>query len=371
MSQFRAFLSTFLLFITLSAFGQIEKGNYNFGGDVELNGRFSKTSYTQITGFNASFSPSINKFLTNKLMVGFRPILSTYINSGHSGYRPDNESESVTQLGIEASGRYYFNENRRINYFAFSTASFNRAFQTFKSPNFNIDASSQSNFYNLKSGFGADVIINEDVAIEGKFSYFHLEQPLEIRTLNPNIYSPNKSDNLELIVNLNHFIKPFSLKQAEENTEYIKKGRQILSGHVRLWAEKEDAIKIAYLNFQISPQFGQFITDRWLLSGALNVGNVLTDFTHSGADISIMGRYYKPISNRFFVYPQMAFLTSFAEHFSIAEAGFGLNVGAGGSYFLSENVALDASFLAVNLGLMGYLDTSLGAEKIGLLYFIR
>jgi hypothetical protein len=370
MSQFKAFLSTFLLFITLSAFGQIEKGNYNFGGDVELNGSFLKTYWNHFTDFNASLSPSINKFVTNKLMLGFRPILATSFSAGTTFYSSDINRESLVQLGIEGAGRYYFNENSKLKLFGFATASFNRTFQAIKIPSFQ-NGSGQTNYINFKSGIGADFIINKDVAIEGKLSYFHREVPQSYIYFDPTKYYSKGSDNLELIFNLNHFIPPFSSHKSEDNTEYIKKGRRTLGGHIRFWAEKEAAIKIKYLNSEITPQFSQFITDRWMLSGDLQIVNLLANLGEIGVSFAVIGRYYKPITHRFFVYPQMAIATGFTPRFSIREAGIGLNIGLGGSYFLSKNVALDATFVKVNVGLMGYLDTSLGAGQVGLLYFIR
>jgi hypothetical protein len=368
MTRLKIVLSTFTLLVSLPIFGQIEKGNYNLGGNVELNGSFFKTYWNQFIGFNASISPSVNKFVSNKLMLGFRPIVSASVSSGNYGYSSNINRESIVQLGVEGAGRYYFNEKSKVKLFAFATASFNRTFQAIKVPSFQ-NASGQTNYINAKMGIGADFIINKEVAIEGKLSYFHREVPRSYIYFDPTKYYSKGTDNLELIFNFNHFIPPFSINKSEDNTEYIKKGRRTLGGHIRFWAEKEAAVKIVYLNSEITPQFSQFITDRWMLSSAVQIVDLLANLRETGVSFNVTGRYYKPITHRFFLYPQMAIATSYSRHLSFT--GIGLNLGAGGSYFLSKNVALDASFVKVNIGLMGYLDTSLGAGQIGLLYFIR
>ena len=179
-TQLKPLVVCFIIALTtLPAFAQIQKGSYSLGGDVAVNGYLQRGKVTDITQFNASVSPSISKFLTDKWLVGVRPILSTqssnvmYSETGSSSRR-DEFKNNFTRLGLELSSRYYLATASKVKVFAFAQASYDRAlsyaYYRLGSGSSTDEANINGNFLNYQAGLGGNYFLKPDVAIEATLS---------------------------------------------------------------------------------------------------------------------------------------------------------------------------------------------------------
>jgi hypothetical protein len=210
--------------------------------------------------------------------------------------------------------------------------------------------------------------MNTDVALEANLSFFHEEVPLSIDpfyTPDNHLFSnPDGSENLMLHIKLNNFINFSAQKEDKGTPQYIGKGRQILGGDMWFWKRKEYSWKT---NYRFSPQFSQFITNKLMLKGDFSF------FRDENIDPSqvftagLSARYYLPFRNRLFFYPSLSLSTTNNSDYS----NLGMSIGFGSSYFLSENIALDATLFQLRAGNGGPLSNLIGVGNIGLLYFIR
>jgi hypothetical protein len=381
MTQFKRFITSLLcLCATITTFAQIQKGNYNLGGDVTVAGAFTKSKYFNANELNLSLSPSVGKFLTDNWLVAARPILSTQIQKGDFAERSFIDeytySADVTRLGLELSSRYYVHLGKKTSLFGLVSGSYDRGFShgSISSPKSgNTDGESAANFLNYQGGIGLNVSVNRDVFFETTFSYVHQEIPSSALFLT---FARNESPSESILFNcsMNHFIS--LTKQSKENEgtpQYIKKGRRILGGNIEIW--KKDG----QFNSRLTPQYSGFVTDNLLLSGTL-----LWQSVYSGRDNNqllggiVSAKYYFPVKNRFFLYPQLTYIRRSTNSNGFDYYKHALNIGIGGSYFLSENVALDATFLQARMYLLQAgesdqqrLSSALGLGNVGIIYFIH
>ena len=130
MSHFKMCAVGLFGLLALPLFAQIQTGNYTLGGDINATGAFQKDKYLDFNGFNTSLSPSMSKCLTDKWLVGVRPILSTFSNNNtytpFSSDMPYAYKNSLTRLGLEVSSRYYFTKNSNLKPFAFLKVAYDR-----------------------------------------------------------------------------------------------------------------------------------------------------------------------------------------------------------------------------------------------------
>ena len=380
MMQFKPLL--FILFLACvhtATFGQIQKGNYNFGGDVALSTTsMSSNSFKEKT-VNLSLSPSFGKFLTNEWLVSVQPLLSTKTQNANvsdlSGNGPYEYKQGQTNLGLGISSRYYVKMSDKISLFGAVNGSFTRqlssVFITGVNAN-NFDRKTMANLVTYGVGVGVNIAVKPDVFFETTLSYNGSEL---IRT---DGFGRNKFNFLSFNCGLNHFIINPRKADFASDFAFIKKGRQMFGGGLTVNKFPD------YFVSTINPKLSQFVTNRLLLSGEM----AIKTFNGDGIDIQIItataaARYYLPVQKRFFVYPELSYTRKYDDNASNSFFNNRYNkdevaMGIGGNYFLSKNVALEANFLQARFNVSAEKSTGqynslglVGLNNIGLVYFIR
>ena len=392
-TQLKTLVVCFILALaTLPAFAQIQKGSYTLGGDVALNAYLQRGSVHNITNINMSVSPSVGKFLTDKWLVGVRPLLATIIENGNyaqsgSASLRDASKGNFTRFGVELSSRYYVKTTGKVQLFGFADASYARALSYAYYQSYGRDAEDayiNGNFLNYQAGLGGNYFLKPDVAVEATLSYAHAETPYS------NYFFTTgqvlASNNILLNFKMNNFIGSFLQKDKNETPQYIRRGRQVLGGSASFLRTKPDVVSAQTL-IQINPQFSQFVTNKLRVMGEMNVFRNLDEKAENTFTLTAAARYYIPIKNRFFLHPQLGYtyrvedLRRFRSNGSfyptnnfkhVAELSFG------GSYFLTQNIALEATFLQTQFYIRDkdYFESQssrniLGLGNVGLTYFIR
>jgi hypothetical protein len=390
MIQFKTLLIVFFAFISVPIFAQIAKGNYNFNGTADLSANL--TTYPQqpilprILVANASINPSVSKFITNKWLVGLQPNLSIGTTQRGTSTIAVYSAQNST-LGLGVISRYYFGNIRNTHFFGF--AGLDIAQGHFEPKNFVRDSKSKLNQFSYSVGFGANIFLNSEVALEPTISYSSYQNTYK--------QTGNGTSSVVIInyisfstgVQLNNFLKFSTKTDTKEPARYIGKNRRILGGRTYLDFNGNYG---ADIKFNFAPQFSQFITPRIMLKGALDFSVIsqVSQFQFFQTwlrfdmlfNTGVAARYYVPFGKRFFIYPELNssyslgrssryFGTNNNTPTKILTAGLSI----GGSYFLSENIALDMSFVQARFSFDGppNRNTSglLGIGNIGLLYFIR
>ena len=375
MTQLKALLfSLFLSCVHTTIFAQIQKGNYNFGGDVAL-----YTSSTSSPSFDnkeskLSLSPSVGKFLTNQWFVGLQPIFSTQTQNAKlsdSGSNVIYDSDfSQTSFGLGISNRYYFNVSDKTSLFGLVSGRYAHLLDKTLVKSAFLGNSQKKENYSLLTysvGFGVDVVIKKDVFFETTLSY----NASEYRGNGLN-YGPDKYKDFSLNCGINHFI--LSPKKANfDDVTFIKKGRQMFGGGLSMSKTS------SYLSIVANPKFSQFLTNNLLLSGEASFQSVKGDgASYQTITATVAARYYFPIQKRFFVYPELAY-TRRQDIILLYDYNKNeMSVGLGGNYFLSENVALEATFLQARFNIFAEKNAQqrtltglVGLGNVGLVYFIR
>ena len=78
----------------------------------------------------------------------------------------------------------------------------------------------------------------------------------------------------------------------------------------------------------------------WIIEGSKDI---------SAAVATVAARYYVPVKKRFYVYPQLSYGYRQGNSYVNGNINHLMSVGLGGNYFLSKNIALEATFLQANL----------------------
>lgn len=381
MSHFKMCAVGLFGLFALPLFAQIQTGNYTIGGDINATGAFQKDKYLDFNEFNASLSPSMSKCLTDKWLVGVRPILSTFSNS--NTFSPISEDmpyiykNSLTRLGLEVSSRYYFTKNSNLKPFAFLKVAYDRgsSYGYYKPYNGDIgEGSTSTTFLNYQLGLGANYFLKQDVALEGSLSYGHTEVPDAYELLS--IARVVDSKNVTLDFRMTNFINLSSKESDEEAPQYIAKGRRTIGGNIQVGLNNT-LYNESPVSLQINPKFSQLITDRLMLMGDFNwIIEGSKDI--SAAVATVAARYYVPVKKRFYVYPQLSYGYRQGNSYVNGNINHLMSVGLGGNYFLSKNIALEATFLQANLHLRSQAASEpitsggqFGLGNVSLLYFIR
>lgn len=160
----------------------------------------------------------------------------------------------------------------------------------------------------------------------------------------------------------------FSAK-AQETTEGgagFKSGDMFISGAIGFGSEKEGDNKVT--QFELSPKAAYFVTNN--IAVGLQIGftsrkaedsnGITTTETKTNTfGAGAFGRYYLTPANRFSFFGQvgLGFTTSKTEYDTPGtpedkDNGFNIGVAPGISYFVSDNLALEATF-----GILGYNTT--------------
>jgi hypothetical protein len=375
MTQFKTLLVFIFAVIANTIFAQIEKGNYSLGGGFGLSIGSSKSNNYQSNYKSAYFSPSINKFITNKWLIGFTPYLSNYSLEGtYSGiFNQKSISKSRNGgYGLGLSSRYFLGNIKKTHFFVDASLYFGKRFSDYSySSNSPTDTSylDKSTVFNYNLGIGANIFLNSEIALEPIFNYTKSFYSQENNANQVNLA------NYYFAVRLNSYINLSQKKVEKENNSYLTKGRKIVGGNV--YFSSYDKANTYFIG--MNAQFGYFITNNIFFKTQVQWerGSANNQLRNQYLTTAVSGRYYFPINKRFSVYPE--FRTSYSlsgNKISDAYDTAEVNIGIGGSYFISRYVALDANFLAYNLTSfqrfkIANTRTSLGIYSVGLLYFIR
>ncbi|MDZ7880740.1 MAG: hypothetical protein U5L45_23900 [Saprospiraceae bacterium] len=288
-------------------------------------------------------------------------------------------NKDLPNLGLEVSSRYYIKKWAKIAVFGDIKASFQRGISytsILDSPSGFGEKNKSGNFLNYQIGIGANMFINKEVGFETILGYVHTELPLSSGRFTSAAVQSGSS--LALEFKMNNFISFAAETDKTDNSEtpqYMAQGRQTLN--VNGWLGRKDPnIYPNTRTNKLAIQYSYCLTDYWQLLGDL-------DYTGKQFFLaSVATRYNIPIRERFFVYPEIKFAYTASDGLisnfsSLPYIDQSLGLGIGGSYFLSKNIALDATFLQVRYSLSDgfYRNKNLaglvGLGNIALLYFIR
>ena len=376
MTQLKTLLfSLFLSCVHTTIFAQIQKGNYNFGGDVGLSA--NSTSSNTLNGKDARLlvSPSVGKFLTNEWLVSVKPILSTqnqtYKLSDFGSNLTNDYTLGQTNVGVGIGSRYYLSLSDKTSFFGAVNASFAHQWSnvSFANQGGNYDNKIEGNVVTYGGGVGLNVAVKQGVFFETSLSYNATESKSGTGT--------RKFDFFSLNCGLNHFIGNPKKADIEADYAFIKQGRQMFSGGLTI-----NKMSDVYSTI-INPKFSQFVTDNVLVSGEASISNVSSA---AGVDNQIItltasSRYYFPVKNRFFLYPELSYTRRYENTSANSSSSYSKNelaIGIGGNYFLSKNVALEATFLQARFNIFAEQNNEqrtltglVGLGNVGLVYFIR
>jgi hypothetical protein len=373
MTQFKTFLVLFFAFISLHSNAQIAKGNYSLDGNFGLNLYAQKYSnYYQSNYATISLNPAINKFITKRWSIGFQPIMSFTSTKLYFNYFQNSETTSTAttqDLGLGINTRYYFAEIQNIHFFGKASFDFEK-WKTKADSTLGLNNSQSRENYQI--GIGANIFLNSEVALEPSFDYGLSNSKTEFMS---GTEVQNKNSVFSFNIKMNNFVNLSFKKKEGEATQYVKKGRQIVGGEVYLSRnDYESSPQTAYL---INPKFSQFVTDKLLVGGEVIAFGGFESDSYQFAFTSISGRYYFPIRKRFYIYPalKVEYYTSSDQNNNTNDnfKGYALSGIFGGSYFLSNNIALDATFLQIKKSSekTSPLEGLFGVGNVRLLYFIR
>jgi hypothetical protein len=311
MTRFKTLLTAFLTFIAFTIFAQIAKGNYNFDGRIGLTGDWQKSEFYRSIAATGLVSPSVGKFVTDKWFIGVVPELSAKIDRNDV----DIFSTSPTKgqifhyqtLGLGVNSRYYFAQAKNAHFFGLAGLSLSKNWSAVKDKvNNNNSSTWNATILNYTIGVGANIFLKPEVAFESILSFTHSDnryaqirinnQPSEVRRIQYDLFLLN--------FRLNNFINLSVPKEANDPSQYIKRGRQILGGQAYLNMFRQDGVTSTIYSF--SPEFSEFITNNISVKGSIQAYGRISPLENIVFNTSAAVRYYFPISKRFFLYPELS-----------------------------------------------------------------
>lgn len=156
-------------------------------------------------------------------------------------------------------------------------------------------------------------------------------------------------------------------EEVKENGNGFAKGNMFISGAVGVDTDKTGDDKGT--SFEIEPKFGYFVTNNIAVGAKLGFGSDKREL--AGADtvdrssltVGAFGRYYTTPANQFSLFGQLGFDYSSVDNklADVQENEFGVNLGLGLSYFVSNNFAIEATW--AGLGYTSNNNGGNGAEK--------
>lgn len=140
-------------------------------------------------------------------------------------------------------------------------------------------------------------------------------------------------------------------EEAAATTGGFAKGDMFLSGSVGFGSETTGDQKDNM--FTIAPKFAFFVSDNIAVGAKLGytsskTDNGSADATNSEFAAGAFGRYYMTPASQFSLFAELgAEISSYDNEYGFAAGkgnGFGVNLGAGVSYFVSSNFAIEAGW---------------------------
>ena len=145
------------------------------------------------------------------------------------------------------------------------------------------------------------------------------------------------------------------------------KGDVFVSGAFSIGSEKTGDDKSS--GFEIEPKVGYFVTENIAIGGKLGFASYKAEDTFGDTDdlsaltVGAFGRYYMTPASQFSLFGQLGFDYSTIDDklADVQENEFGLNLGLGLSYFVSNNWSIEATW--AGLGYTSNDNGGNGAEK--------
>ncbi len=154
----------------------------------------------------------------------------------------------------------------------------------------------------------------------------------------------------------------FGIAQAQEETggTGFAKNDVFVSGSLGYSSQKTGDIKTT--SFNVIPRVGYFVSDNFAIGAQLGYASTertyytefdIAEAKTTGFELGAFARYYGSPAKSFSFFGQLSasYLTAKTEYEGGGESkvnGFGLGVAPGISYFVSDNIALEATFGALN-----------------------
>jgi hypothetical protein len=332
---------------------QFEKGTKSYFGDAKM--EFSSSTFSQYQGLTLNrteygLSPGIGSFLNDDIfMFGQGIFNSTSTSSTYLG-NPNNKS-SQSSYGGQLGVRLYAFNTPKYNLFAELSTSVLAGSRT---------GSGSQDILTPKISVGTNVMMNNTNALDIELSYSKIA---ELRYKNP---FENSANLFALNVSLGNFIS--SKNDEEDMTDLTTAGRNTINGSFTYGVVSYSYDSKSILVF--NPDYGHFVAKNLMLGAKLN----MSWQSAYDAVLSLQPyiRYYIPVSNKLFVYPNANLNYNndnqttryFASTFTLNYA-----FGVGATYFIKRNLALEGDILKYELNEQSKVFYA--GLNFGLKYFIR
>ena len=156
-------------------------------------------------------------------------------------------------------------------------------------------------------------------------------------------------------------------QEEEKGNGGFAKGDVFVSGAFSIGSEKTGDDKSS--GFEIEPKVGYFVTENIAIGGKLGYASYKAEDVFGDTDdmsaltVGAFGRYYMTPASQFSLFGQLGFDYSTIDDklADVQENEFGLNLGLGLSYFVSNNWSIEATW--AGLGYTSNDNGGSGAEK--------
>jgi hypothetical protein len=380
MSQFKTLLFLLCAFIAIKTNAQIAKGNYSLDGAAGIYTQIQKNDFSKTTTSNLLLNPSFGKFVTDKWLVGVAP--TAYFVSENTDFTGlfstrNSTSKGTAQLaGLTVNTRYYFFGDAKVACFGTLGAGFSKRWNSYESSS-TPKYSYSSNSRGFNAGFGASIFVHPEVAFEPILSYANSTESYD----NSGVFGTNAATSVQsvsLTLKFSNFVNFSAKKDDKEQPQYVKSGRQIVGGQANITKSKYSFTSDWGTTYVVNPMFGQFVTNNFFLGAEMNLFG-FTGINDYFLNASVSGRYYIKLSPKFYLYPDVN--VAYTKSLDLTSSStqkpkgvFNYGGGLGGSFFITNNVAIDARFLLLQSAkdeVGNGFNAIFGAENIRLLYFLR
>ncbi|MCU0391433.1 MAG: PorT family protein [Thermoflexibacter sp.] len=327
------FTLTFFIFSHV-LFAQTEKGNFLVGGTAH----YTINRYENGLGSNRllNISPNVGYFFADKWLFGANlPMI--YQLTERSTF---SQKANIFSFSAGVFLRRYFKLSNRMQWFG--QTEYNRGW--YKN-NFNEVFGGNTippniNSWNVGAGIGATYFFNQSIGLEGLFKYNYRSQGGIFNTF------PQYALNFNL--GLQIYLGRKKASEEENEATFIaptQKGNWTLGGS-------------GFSNFSsnsnrifLQPKFGYFLANNFLVGGGIGLNFTWGQNEFQMADnqkdtfANVFARYYfLPTRFKLFAETGFDYGKSWEQYNNAVDGSFrALNFSAGGTYFISRNVGIEAS----------------------------
>ncbi len=353
-------VSVLMLFYSASE-AQIGFGHKKIGGNAALNYNYLSENHffnpTQLSNYSATLNPIIGTFTGKKTLFTIQPNAQYTVT-------PENRSQNYygitnSSLGLNVSLRHYLNPDAKWKFYGeIMGGVFDKTIAD------NSGNSINNNTKNIGVLLGANKFLNNSLAL-------NFQMGCNFLFFQERFYDNRSTGNYFLNLNLENFV---NTDTKDTDSMLIAKGRKTIDGNLNFgyYVYEESTTLVGSLDVK----YGQLITSRLMVGGALGLYNEAVAFGDRKIDIQVFTRYYIPMTKKLFFYPQIKVLygrpefivSRFSSRFSRSsiylEGSLGLN------YFIKKNVALEVDLIRFSYTDNDYTNLRAGAN-VGLRYFLK